>query len=169
MPVSGVSNLASSLYNETLATQTSATSSAYSLELDDFFQLLAAQLQYQDMNSPMSNSEMMNQMTQMASMSAMSQLSDAIAQIASVTNNQSELMLTTYSTNMLGKEVTIATVNDDGEVTGEIKGVVSGVDLTDGQYVYVNGSRYSISQIMAVGNVAGNNSTAAGTGSAEAV
>lgn len=37
-----------------------------SLSMDDFWKLLSAQLRYQDMSNPMSNSEMMGQLTQMA-------------------------------------------------------------------------------------------------------
>lgn len=38
------------------------------LSTESFFKLLAAQLQNQDMSSPMDNSEMMTQMTQIAMM-----------------------------------------------------------------------------------------------------
>ena len=50
-------------YNELLTSQASATSTN-GLTTDDYWQLMAAQLQYQDMTNPMDNSEMMNQMVQ---------------------------------------------------------------------------------------------------------
>ncbi len=152
MAVDGVSG-SSNLYNELLATQTSAVADNSQMSMDDFWQLLAAQLQYQDMTNPMSNSEMMSQMTQMATMNAMSQVSNAVANFATVTNNLSQVTLTSYSTGLLGKEVTVATLDDDGKVIGEEKGVVTGVDLTGAQSVYVNGKKYSLSQIMSVGEV----------------
>ena len=153
MAVELTSSIASSLYDDLLTTQTSATSDNSTLTMDDFWQLLAAQLQYQDMTDPMSNSEMMNQMTQMASMSTMSQLASAISNFSTVTNNLSTVTLTTYSTSLIGKEVTIATTDDSGNVTGETQGVVTGVDLTGSQYVYVDGQKYSLTQIMSVGKV----------------
>lgn len=143
----------SNLYNELLTTQTSAVADNSQMSMDDFWQLLAAQLQYQDMSNPMSNSEMMSQMTQMATMNAMTQVSNAVSNFAIVTNNLSQVTLTSYSTGLLGKEVTVATLDDSGKVTGEEKGIVTGVDLTGAQSVYVNGKKYSLSQIMSVGEV----------------
>lgn len=129
------------------------TPSNSEMSMDDFWQLMAAQLQYQDMTNPMSNSEMMNQMTQMATMNAMTQVSNAIANFGVVTNNLSQVTLTSYSTGMIGREVTVATVDDKGKVNGELKGVVTGVDLTGAQFVYIDGKKYSLSQIMSVGDV----------------
>ena len=54
---------------------------------------------------------------------------------------------------MIGKEVTVAKVDESGKVTGEKKGVVTGVDLTGGQYIYIGEERYSLSQIMGIGEV----------------
>ena len=148
-------------YDATLGTQTSAVANNSEMTMDDFWQLLAAQLKYQDMSNPMSNSEMMSQMTQMGSMSAMTQLSEAIASIATVTNNLSQVTLTGYSTWLLGNEVNIAITEKQKQADGsekdviieEIKGVVTGVDLTGATSVYVNGKKYELSQIMAVGDV----------------
>lgn len=92
------SNAAKYAYDASLTTQTSAVANNSEMTMDDFWQLLAAQLKYQDMTEPMSNSEMMQQMTQMSSMNTMTKLSDAISSIASVTNNLSQVTLTTYST-----------------------------------------------------------------------
>lgn len=140
-------------FNEQYATQTEAVPDNSEMSMDDFWQLMAAQLQYQDMTNPMSNSEMMNQMTQMATMNAMTQVSNAISNFGVVTNNLSQVTLTTYSTGMIGREVTVATVDNTGKVNGELKGVVTGVDLTGGQSIYIDGKKYSLSQIMSVGEV----------------
>lgn len=152
MPVSGV-NGNSNMYNELLGIQTDAVSNNSEMSMDDFWKLMAAQLQYQDMSNPMSNSEMMNQMTQMATMNAMTSVSNAIANFAVVTNNLAQVTLTTYSTGLIGKEVTVAKVDESEKVTGEKKGVVTGVDLTGGQYIYIGEERYSLSQIMGIGEV----------------
>ena len=60
-------------YDASKLTQTSAVSNKSDMTMDDFWKLMAAQLQYQDPMNPMSNSDMMNQMTQMATMNAMTQ------------------------------------------------------------------------------------------------
>lgn len=143
----------SDIYNELLGTQTSAVADNSEMSMDDFWHLMAAQLQYQDMTNPMSNSEMMNQMTQMATMNAMTQVSNAVSNFGIVTNNLAQVTLTSYSTSMIGKEVMIALTDEKNEVVGEKKGVVTGVDLTGGQYVYIGDEKYSLSQVMGVGKI----------------
>ena len=147
-------------YDAAKATQTDAVANGGDLSIDDFWKLMAAQLQYQDPMNPMSNSEMMNQMTQMSSMSAMSKLTEAVANFSTVTNNLSTVTLTTYSTGLLGKEVTVAIPDPNGEKDkdGNVKmtykkGTVTGVDLTGATAVYVDGKKYELSQVMSVGEV----------------
>lgn len=151
-----MSDAAKYIYDSEKATQASA-SSANTMTTDDYWKLMAAQLQYQDMSNPLDNSEMMNQMVQMSSMSAMSKLSDAIANFSTVTNNLSTVTLTSYSTGLLGKEVTIAITEKDSEgkdvIKEKIKGTVTGVDLTGATAVFVNGKKYELSQVMSVGDV----------------
>ncbi len=152
MAVEGVGGR-TDIYNEMLATQTKAKANNSQMSMDDFWQLLAAQLQYQDMTSPMSNSEMMNQMTQMATMNAMTSVSNAIANFGVIMNNLSQVTLTGYSTGMIGKEVTVAILDEKGKIIKEKTGVVTGVDLTGAQYVYIGKEKYELSQIMSVGEV----------------
>ena len=140
-------------YDASKATQTSAVSNKSDMTMDDFWKLMAAQLQYQDPMNPMSNSDMMNQMTQMATMNAMTQVTDAVAKFATVSNNLSQVTLTTYSTGLLGKEVTVAITDEKGEVTGTKKGTVTGVDLTGATAVYIDGKKYELSQVMGIGDV----------------
>ncbi len=140
-------------YDASKSTQTSAVSNKSDMTMDDFWKLMAAQLQYQDPMNPMSNSDMMNQMTQMATMNAMTQVTDAVAKFATVSNNLSQVTLTTYSTGLLGKEVTVAITNEEGEVTGTKKGTVTGVDLTGATAVYIDGKKYELSQVMGIGDV----------------
>lgn len=147
------SDAAQYIFNEALSSQTSAVANNSDMTMDDFWKLLAAQLQYQDMSNPMSNSEMMGQMTQMATMNAMTQVSDAVAKFATVTNNLSSVTLTTYSTGLLGKEVTVAIPDEEGKIKDKIKGTVTGVDLTGATSVYIDGKKYELSQVMAIGEV----------------
>lgn len=139
-------------YDATKASQTNAVANK-DMTMDDFWKLMAAQLQYQDPMNPMSNSDMMNQMTQMATMNAMTQVTDAVSKFATVSNNLSQVTLTTYSTGLLGKEVIVAITNDDGDITGTKKGVVTGVDLTGATAVYIDGKKYELSQVMGIGDV----------------
>lgn len=157
--VSLISDAAQYIYDSEKATQSSAASNN-TLTTDDYWKLMAAQLQYQDMTNPMDNSEMMNQMTQMSSMSTMAKLSEAIANFSTVTNNLSTVTLTSYSTGLLGKEVTIAIPDPNGEKdeNGQTKvsykkGTVTGIDLTGATSVYVDGKKYELSQVMSVGEV----------------
>lgn len=129
-----------------------------SMTMDDFFKLLAAQLQYQDMTNPMSNSEMMNQLTQMSSMSTMSNLTTTMETmsdtITEAMTSLSQISLSSYATNLLGKEVTVADLDDKGELVGHTIGVVQGVALTGGNpIIYVDGKSYSLSQLMSMGAV----------------
>lgn len=129
-----------------------------SLSMNDFFKLLAAQLQYQDMSNPMSNSEMMNQLTQMSSMSTMSTLSTKMESmsttITQAMESLSQISLSGYATNLLGKEVTVADLDENGKVTGHTVGIVEGVALTGSNpYIYVNGKAYTLTQLMSMGEV----------------
>lgn len=137
MPVDGVGNSTASqlLYNRS---DVSAVSE--DLTMTDFYKLMAAQMQYQDPDNPMDTSELMAQMVQ-------SKMITAMAQITSIST-------TTYATSMLGKQITVAEVDERGAGTGEYtKGTVTGVVLGDNPIVYVDGKSYSLSQIMSVGDV----------------
>ena len=117
------------------------------LTITDFYKLLAVQMQYQDMDNPMDTSQMMTQMVQ-------SQLSQAINQMSSAVSELSMVNLISYASSMMGREVTLAEVDDKGEYTGaETKGVVTGVRLGATPTVVVNGKEYYLAQIMSVGQV----------------
>lgn len=135
----------------------SGNSSAPSKDLTstDFLKLLAAQLQYQDMTNPMSNTEMMSTLTQMSSMNATNAMVNAISTMTSSMNDVLTVNLTSYATGMMGKEVTVALLDKDGKATGEkITGKVDGISLYEGSpMVYVDGKRYELSQVMSIGTV----------------
>ena len=54
------------------------TNDKNTITMTGFFQLLAAQLQNQDMTNPMDNSEIMAQMTQMAMVQSLTSMTTAI-------------------------------------------------------------------------------------------
>lgn len=137
MPVDGVgsSTAAQLLYN-----RNDVAGVSEELTMTDFYKLMAAQMQYQDPDNPMDTSELMAQMVQ-------SKMITAMAQMTSIST-------TTYATSMLGKEITVAEVDEKGAGTGEYtKGLVTGVVLGDNPIVYVDGKPYTLSQIMSVGDV----------------
>ena len=154
MAVNLNSDVAKGLFNSNLTTQAEAKSDKSTLSTDDFWKLISAELKYQDMSNPMDNAAMMEQITQMSNMSTMNSMATAIANFSTVINNLSSVTLTTYSTGLLGREVTVVTKTDEeGKVVETKKGVVTGVDLTGATSVYVNGKKYELSSIMAIGDV----------------
>ena len=107
------------------------------LTMDDFYALMAAEMQYQDVLNPESNTaEMMNQMVQMSMINAI--------------QDMMTMSMTTYAGSLMGKEVIIADTS-----TGKIEtisGVVEGVNLYSGTpTIIVNGKEYSMAQIMGLG------------------
>lgn len=154
MAIDGIGNVAASMYN-TSSRQTTKTddtdglgiqknsapvSTANStMDLQDFYYLLAAQLKYQDADNPMDTAEMMGTMVQTQMIQAISQMTQSNT--------------TTYAASMIGKEVTIAEVDNDGMYTGDKKGTVTGVVLGDNPLIFVDGKAYYLSQIVAVGEI----------------
>jgi flagellar basal-body rod modification protein FlgD len=135
--VSGISTY--STYADIYGTSSTSSSSSTSLTINDFYKLLAAQIQYQDADNPMDTSEMMAQLVQ-------TQMIQAIEQM-------SQINVISYAASMVGKEVTMAEISaTSGNFTGETtSGVVEGVLMGDDPILYVNGNGYYLSQIMTVG------------------
>ncbi|WP_349946635.1 flagellar hook capping FlgD N-terminal domain-containing protein [Lacrimispora sp. BS-2] len=122
------------------------TTSNSELTTEGFFRLLAAQLQNQDMSSPMDNSEMMTQMTQIAMMQAMNNFSTAMGDFAQVNTIN-------YGTSMMGKDVMVAYHDKNGAVK-KITGTVTRVDIFNGvPTIYIDDDEktgYPVSSIMSV-------------------
>lgn len=109
------------------------------LEMDDFFKLMAAQLQNQDMTSPMDQSEFMNQLTMMSTIQAISEITN--------------VSVVSYAASLVGKEVTVGDVDSDGNIK-EVYGAVTATGVYAGeQVVFIDGKSYRLSQIMAVGKL----------------
>ena len=119
-----------------------------SLSMQDFYELLAAQMKYQDPSNPTSTADMMAQMAQTETIVATQQLISSI-------NQMSQINLITYSSSMLGKEVRVALKDDDGVYTGDdLVGVVEGVALYNGTpQIYIDGEPYELAQLMGIGEV----------------
>lgn len=117
-----------------------AASGTSGLSINDFYKLLAAQMQYQDADNPMDTSEMMSQMVQ-------TQMIEAIT-------NMSTINTITYASSMVGKEVTMAEIDSAGKFTGDhTTGTVSGILMGDNPILYVGDKAYHMAQIMTVGKV----------------
>lgn len=141
MEVNLQNQIAYSQMNGTRAASSNAKSGSSNnvLEMDDFFKLLAAQLQNQDMMNPMDESAFMTQLTQMATVQAMT--------------NMMDVSLTSYAASLVGKEVTVAKVGSKNEII-EIVGTVTGAGLYGGkQVIFVEGESYYLNQIMVVGRL----------------
>jgi len=93
--VSGASS--SSSVNAKASTTDSGSSK---LNADDFLKLFVTQLQNQDFNKPMDNSEMMNQITQLSNMQMMQEMS--------------AYSKSSYAMSLVGKNVTATRYNDSG-------------------------------------------------------
>lgn len=111
-----------------------------SMSIEDFYKILAAQLKYQDADNPMDTSEMMAQMVQ--------------TQMIETINQMNQISTITYASSMVGKEVTVALIDETGRSTGETKtGIVTGATLYDyPPRLVVDGERYMISQVTILGS-----------------
>ncbi len=124
-------------------TTTTANTGTTKLTASDFLKLFVTQIQNQDFNSPMDNSEMMNQITQLSNMQMMQEMAS--------------YSKTGYAMSLVGKTV-IASRFTNGELDTET-GTVSKVSLVDDDYVlYVNGKKYGLDEIMEIKNDSGSDS-----------
>lgn len=111
--------------------------SADQMDMNDFMNLLVAQMTNQDMMNPESNTEFIAQMAQFSTLEGMKTVQ--------------EYQLSNYAVSYTGKEVTIANVNETTGALDTIKGVVEKVTFYDGQpQVVVNGNSYPLHTIMEV-------------------
>lgn len=90
------------------------------LTITDYFKLLSAQLANQDMNNPMSNSEMMAQMVQMAMVQSVTSMNEVMENMINTMENQQIISTQTYAAGLIGQEVTVTvTEKVKDEETGE--------------------------------------------------
>lgn len=142
-------------------TQSPYQTGSYTVESNDkntltmtgYFQLLAAQLQNQDMTNPMDNSELMAQMTQMAMVQSMTAMTDAM-------KNSTAVNTQTYAASLVGQEVTMAVTKENSygqETPIDVKyAKVEWVDFTSGDpTIKLEGDEkiYSLSHLVGMGRV----------------
>ena len=107
------------------------------VSVDDFLNLMVAQLQNQDFMNPVDDTQYVTQLAQFATMQQMQELAT--------------YMKTNYVMSLVGKEVTAARFSVSGELQQET-GRVEKISLVNNEYaVYVNGKKFSLQQIMELG------------------
>ncbi len=136
MAVEGVTS-GQSAYATNINTPT--TEANASLTMTDFYTLLAAQMKYQDADNPMDTSEMMASMVQ--------------TQMIQAINEMTTMQMTTYASSFIGKEVTVAKVDSNGQYAGEESGTVTGVLLGSSPMIFIGDKAYYLNQIMSVGKI----------------
>lgn len=108
------------------------------VSVDDFLQLMIAQLSNQDFMNPTDDSEFLTQMAQFSSMQQMQELAG--------------YSKSNYMMSLLGKEVTLSKVSLGGNAI-QMTGIVEKVSLNDEALkIFVEGASYDLSQIVSVQN-----------------
>ena len=106
------------------------------LDMQDFLNLLVAQITNQDSMNPMDNTEFIAQMAQFSSLQAMSDLT--------------EMTMQGQATSLIGKNVVVADYNNRGELIVD-EGIVQRVTIHSGKtMLYVNDMEYEYSNVMEI-------------------
>lgn len=106
------------------------------LDMQDFLNLLVAQITNQDSMNPMENTEFVSQMAQFSSLQAMTDLS--------------EISMQGQATSLIGKNVIVASYNSKGQLDVQ-EGVVQRVTIHSGTTkLYVNDTEYDYSNVMEI-------------------
>ncbi|SCZ77791.1 flagellar hook capping FlgD N-terminal domain-containing protein [Acidaminobacter hydrogenoformans] len=108
---------------------------------NDFFNILAAQLKYQDPMAGGDNSEYIAQMSQFAMIEKLENLSDQINALYNLNSAQNAL-------EVIGKEVVLDTME-----AGEVRGIVDRVEISSKGINYVvDGQTYMYPALLSVGS-----------------
>jgi len=103
------------------------------LSVNDFFDMMIAQLTNQDFMNPVDDTQYLAQMAQFSTMQEMMDLCQYSKQ--------------NYVMSMLGKELTIGK-NMIGGSTGSVTGVVEKIALEDDEYkIYIDGKPYDLNKV----------------------
>jgi flagellar basal-body rod modification protein FlgD len=131
MIVNGIGTAAS---NSAYVSSTKSSDSTTDLGIDDFFTLMAAQLQNQSMSDTVDNTQFIAQMAQFASLSQISELN-------STTQSNTAL-------SMLGKTVSVLQTDTSGAESAVV-GEVSQISYSEGEpYICVSGGYYKLADII---------------------
>ncbi len=115
------------------------------MDMDDFFNLLVAQMTNQDMMNPTADTEYIAQMAQFTTLRGIQVIQ--------------EYQLSSYASSYAGKTVAIAHTGESGNLT-RTEGVVESVTFYDGEpKVVVNGVSYPLYSVMEVKSAGSSGST----------
>ncbi|MDF2684826.1 MAG: flagellar hook capping protein [Clostridia bacterium] len=130
-----VNNISATYASQTIDNKSKSSDIAdkRGLTMDDFFKLIAAQLQNQDMFNPVDNTEFIAQMAQISTLSQINELSNNIN--------------TNLSVSLLGKTVS-ASAPDERGINKTTTGIVEGVSFNNGTaVVQIGGQLFQLEQI----------------------
>lgn len=119
--MSQLPNISTSLTGQSAEQPFGAASSLNDLDLDDFLDLMIAELQNQDPLNPLENDELVAQISQIREVGATERLTETLDAVLLGQNISS-------ATNLIGAE--IDALSDDGE---RITGVVGSISVADGE------------------------------------
>nr|WP_300090075.1 flagellar hook capping FlgD N-terminal domain-containing protein [Sedimentibacter sp.] len=131
-------NAYGSSYTSSTSNLNISTKDSSALDMNDFLNLMVAQVTNQDSMNPMDNTEFVSQMAQFSALQAMTDLS--------------EISMQGQATSLIGKNVVMASYNSKGELEVQ-EGVVQKVTIHSGETkLYVNDIEYDYSNVMEVKN-----------------
>ena len=125
---------------------TNSTMDAYGLDMSDFLSLMVAQFTNQTMDTTADINDMLNQLVQMQMVTALSSMSTAM-------NTMTDASIMTYAASLVGKEVTVAGYDADGNYQELIGSVTATGSYGGEQVIFVGDDMYYMTQIIAVGRL----------------
>ena len=129
---------------------TNSSMEAYGLDMSDFLSLMVAQFTNQTMDTTADINDMLNQLVQM-------QMVTALASMSTAMNTMTDASIMTYAASLVGKEITVAGYDADGNYQEQI-GLVTATGSYGGeQVVFMGEDMYYMSQIIAVGRLPSTN------------
>ena len=134
MQISDVSS-----YMTSGAQKTQTASASPSIDSNQFFTLLMAQLTHQNPMEPLKDSEMLNQFAQLNSVDELKNIRTLMMEVA--TANQ-----TGYAASLIGKPIKAALANGKS-----LEGVVNGITMEAGKvYVHVGNEKALLSEVVEI-------------------
>lgn len=152
MPVGNINNYNTMLGNSSLINSAASdqyknsSMDAYGLDMQDFLSLMVAQFTNQGMDATADIGDMLNQLVQM-------QMVTALASMSTAMNTMTDHSIMSYAASLVGKEVTVAGYDEEGnyqEVIGEVTATGS---YGGEQVIFVGEDMYYMTQIIAVGRL----------------
>ena len=142
-----LNNVNTSMTNKAAESRyTNSSMDAYGLDMSDFLSLMVAQFTNQSIDQTADISDMLNQLVQM-------QMVTALASMSTTMETMTDHSIMSYAASLVGKEVTVAGYDKDGQYN-ELIGTVTATGSYGGeQVIFVDDQMYYMTQIIAVGRL----------------